>query len=155
MNAPPDYSPLALQRARSSIESNLESKGFAVVPPDQADFLVGVRTVIERNVGYYGYYGYPYGYPYPNYRWGWGYGWGPYYGPYWGPPYYYWYSYVVLIIDVVEPKPTRRLIWRGVARWKLEDGLTAPERDAQTQEAVQEALAGFPPGGGGVSEVGT
>ena len=140
-HAPPEVDPLTLQRSRKALEEVLSAKGFSMARPEEADVLIAVHSAIERRVTYG-----------PSYGWGWGWGWGPGYswGPYWdgtwGPPSVYVYHEAAIIVDVLEQKPSQRLIWRGVARRTIDRGLTPEEREQRVREAIHELLAGFPPG---------
>lgn len=139
-----EASPLTLQRAKAAIEAALSAKGYRPVAPDQADMLVSVHFAIARRLDYY----YPDSAYYPGHAgWGWGYGWGPYWDGYWGAPAVYATPESVLILDILEPNPAKRLIWRGVARGPTDSGLAPEEREARIQQEVQEVLSGFPPGG--------
>ncbi len=139
--APSEVDPFTIRRARTAIEEDLSAKGFGKAAPADASFFVAVHSGVERHVQYG-----------PPAEWGWtwgwgaGYTWGPYWDGYWGPPSVYVYHEAALIIDVLEPRPAVRLIWRGVARRPVERGLAPEERDRQVREAVGEVLAGFPPG---------
>lgn len=140
--------PLTVQRARPIVEQVLARKGFAKVAPEQADFLVAVHSVVERRFRTYS-AGAGVGWSMGNH---WGpygpYGWGGYWDGYWGPPMVYAYFEVALMIDMIQPKPEKRLIWRGVARWASDADDTPKERETRVREAVEESLAKFPPGKG-------
>jgi hypothetical protein len=135
----PDLSPLTIQRAQAAIEETLSRKGYRSAAPEQADVLVAVDSAIERRIeaapvsmGW----GWSWGHPY---------GWGATWDGWWGPPAVYTIDEVALIIDVLEPRPTPRLIWRGVARWPKHGDATPEDRQARIREAVDQALAKFPP----------
>ena len=69
-----------------------------------------------------------------------------YWDGYYAPPMVYSYYEVALVIDVVRPRPEKRLLWRGVARWDADVDDSPKEREARVREAVEEALSKFPPG---------
>ena len=55
------------------------------------------------------------------------------------------FSMGTLVLDIVTPE-TDILVWRGVAEGKLEQSMTALEREQIIDEAVTRLLRNFPPG---------
>lgn len=139
--APPPVDSLTAQRAKDAVALSLIAKGFGKVDAEEADFLVSVHSAIERHVrqippsGGWGL----------TWSWGPGYAWGPYWDSYWGPPAVYVYREAALIVDVLEPRPALRLIWRGIGRRPVDSGLSPEEREKRIRETVREVLSGFPP----------
>ena len=137
-------------KVKSIVDADLESKDFAKVDKDSADFHVNYhittqeKTDIKTYISYGGYY--------PGYR---------SYGAY-GPSRNYAYydsrmamppiqeavitEYVqgTLIIDVIDPK-TNKLIWRGTAGKHLDEGATPKEREKVIKGVVSKLLAQYPP----------
>lgn len=133
--------PLAFERAKAAVESVLAAKGYSQAPPDRADFLVDASVLVERRTdvdpGYYG--------------WGGGWGWGGYgfAGPYWGggwTSHVYTTDYCIVAVNILQARPTSRVLWRGVAESPRGRGLTPQEREAKIRREVDEILASFPPG---------
>ena len=54
------------------------------------------------------------------------------------------YDQGTLIVDIVIPK-SDSLVWRGVARGRIPEKMTAEERDKTVGEVVTQVMADFPP----------
>lgn len=137
-------------KVKSIVDADLESKRFAKVAKDSADFYVNYNVTKQEktDIKTYNSYG---GY-YPGYR---SYG---AYGP--GRNYVYYDSrmamppiqeaviteYVqgTLIIDVIDPK-TNKLIWRGTAGKHLDESSSQEEREKVMSEVVGKLLKQYPP----------
>lgn len=128
----------SIQRARHAVEQELAAAGYSMAPAEEADFLVDVNIGVERHVRVRPYYVSP--------GWGWGYRWGPWWSGYWDyPPEIYAYENALLILDVLQNKPSRQPAWRGVAELPLNDAGSPDERSGMIREAVSKTLAPFPP----------
>jgi Domain of unknown function (DUF4136) len=130
--------PLAVQRARDAIESELKIKGFnEVADPAAADFVVdftiGSRERTEVN---------SYPAPYASEGWWGGRGWWGY--PYWGGEVdVRQYREGTLSIDVFDGR-SHRPVWHGWARKELTRS-DIEHSEAPIRTAVAAVLAQFPP----------
>jgi hypothetical protein len=141
----PTGSPLLEGRLMQATDETLQGKGFAKVDdPESADFTigftVGTRDKIKVN---------SYPEPYRPYYGGWGWG-SPYYGGVGGVygggtnvdvQQYTEGTLAIDIYDVAGHKP----VWHGVATKRITDEMRR-NPGASISEAVNEILAGFPPG---------
>jgi hypothetical protein len=137
-------------KVKSIVDADLESKDFAKVAKESADFHVNyhITTQEKTDIKTYNSYG---GY-YPGYRSYGAYGPGRNYGYYDSrmamPPIQEAviteYVQGTLILDVVDPK-TNKLIWRGTAGKHLDEGATPEEREKVIKEVVSKLLAQYPP----------
>jgi len=128
-------------RIRTSIEAEMEDKGFQKVDGD-ADLLVGFHLALDEGVDYQALNTY--------YGGGWGYG--MYRYPYGGVGMSSTtvqerrYTVGTLIIDVFDVA-SRELVWRGSGEGRLKDPTPDPvERQRRTDDAVWEIMKPFPPG---------
>jgi len=132
--------PILEGRIQSSIESNLQAKGFRKIEQGDPDFRVGYHLSISgrMDLSYVNTY--------------YGYGWGGYWGPY-GPtmgltystPTVREYQEGTLIVDVVDGREDQ-LAWRGVVQGEVHERRDAQERQQALEKAVKEAMKDFPPG---------
>jgi hypothetical protein len=136
-------------KIKSSVRSELESRGLMEVPDNQnPDLLLGYHVYTENKQqmtgGYYG------GYP----GWG-GYyglgGWGSYYGPGWGwgygfsSPSIYNYTEGTLILDVMDNR-TKQVVWRG----SIDGDVTNTKKlDKKIEKGVEAIMEDFPIKGSG------
>jgi uncharacterized protein YceK len=129
---------LAMQRIVSRIDEQLQSKGWRLVPEDQAGIAVAahIATREEHRLDTF----------YDGTMWN---GWG-WYGPWaWGPPMGYErtrvssYTVGTLVVDMFDTA-TKRAVWSGTAEDTIPD--TPAEVNADIDAAVAKMFAGFPPG---------
>ena len=123
---------LLRKRVRQAAEQALQSRGFRLVPAEEAEFLVTFVVTLEERLratgSHSGYWGHR-----------------PRYGG-------YVYSRTdvrsfqdgTLVIDIVDPD-SRNLLWRGWARGLVP---TADRNRDRIHEGVRRILRKFPPGGG-------
>jgi len=131
---------LIINRVVNAVNTSLQSKGYALVDKDKADFHVnwfgGIEDKIRQETinSYYGYLGYDSG------DWG--------YRGYW-PGYIRTYTYEyqqgTLIIDIADSK-SKQLVWRGTGQEYLEEKETPEEITQGINQIVSEILSSFPPG---------
>ena len=120
--------PLAKKRVISSIEANLNGKGFKKA--DNADFVVIVHagTKEKMQITNYGYGGYGYG----MYGRGWG------YGPTQTDVSYY--DETTLVIDIADIDK-KELVWRGTGTGIIRGKVSDEDRDA----VIDKIMSDFPP----------
>ncbi len=127
--------PLLIERARTAVQAALTAKGYRMVALEKAAFQVAVHATIQRRVEWD-----------PPIWGGWAYGWGPYGdGPWWGPPDVTTIRMATLVVDILEPKPRLRVVWRGTGELEMPRDVSPGEREARVAEAVKKILASFPP----------
>jgi hypothetical protein len=123
-NRRPQMSPIVDRRIGAVMAAELRAKGFASVPPREADFLVTFYTAIRRRVviNRAGWYGWG--------RWGW----------HGGTTWVNSYPEGTLVIDIVDVR-SRRLVWRGVGEGAFTS--TNPSDD-KVAKRVSKILQTFP-----------
>ena len=139
------------QRIRINIDANLAGKGFTQTGADSADFQINYGVTKEKQMdvrNYHTYGGYAPGF---NYYGGYGYG---RYGRHAGVGLAYntgvtetqvtYYEQGTLIVDVINPA-SDTLVWRGIAKGRIQDKLSAEERDTQIAEIINGIMETFPP----------
>ena len=132
---------LIINRVVNAVNTSLQSKGYALVDKDKADFYVnwfgGIEDKIRQETinSYYGYLGYDSG--------DWGYNRG--YWPGYIRTYTYEYQQGTLIIDIADSK-SKQLVWRGTGQEYLEEKETPEEITQGINQIVSEILSSFPPG---------
>ena len=133
--------PLLKKRFVASIDNYLQSRGYRMVAPDQADVLVVIQAGVNEKMqiidwGYPGgYYGRPYG-------WHGGYGYGSPFGSRIDVSYY---EEGTLIVDIVE-NAKKQLIWRGLGKGIVQRYADHAKLQAAVDKYVFEILNHFPPG---------
>ncbi len=121
------------KRVRTSVEKELQAKGFAMETKADPDFLVTYYPIVQdRKVR-------------TNVRMGWGWGYRPFYG---GvsttTSQVRHYKEGTIVIEMVDFK-TNQMIWHGAAVGAL-TGLSSPEdANEAVPKAVRDILANFPP----------
>ena len=126
--------PLVKKRVASSVEKDLESKGFTKGEDGQADLVVIIHagTKEKMQVTNYGYGGYGYG----RYRGGW--------GGYGGGTDVHYYDETTLIIDLVDLE-LKELVWRGTGTGTVKNYSDQQEMQKATDEVVAKIMNDFPP----------
>lgn len=128
---------LAMQRIVSRIDAQLQSKGWRLVPGDDADIAVAAHVATHQEHRLDSFYDGP--------MWtGWG-----WYGPWaWAPSMAYQrtrvtsYTVGTLVVDMFDTR-TKRAVWSGIAEDTIPD--TPQEINADIDAAVAKMFAGFPP----------
>jgi hypothetical protein len=123
--------PLIRKRVKLAIDNALRDKGFNLVSPGKADFVVvthaGVKERMQvTNWGRYGWYD-------------------PWWGPYGGQVDVSYYQYGTLVIDMVD-HVEKDLIWRGLGKGIVREARSAEQSQKYIDETVSKILADFPPG---------
>jgi hypothetical protein len=125
---------LLIHRVRAAVDPWLAANGRALVPSEQADFLVRQSVITrERIEAWSGSVGYSTGHPWWN-----------------GLPIYTdttlaIYAETILILDFLTPDG-ERLLWRGIGELDSFGADTPQERSLRVQETAEAILAQFPPG---------
>lgn len=121
-------------RVQRAVDTELEKKGFTPAPAGTTpDFLADYHVYTKEKVDLV---------TFPS-TWGYGPGW------YWGMGTEVQsreYTQGTLVIDFVDGTK-KQLLWRGAASAEITPRRTPEERAARVDQAVQEILAPFPPGG--------
>jgi hypothetical protein len=129
---------LAMQRIVTRIDEQLQSRGWRLVPADDADIAVAAHIATHEEHQLDTFYDGP--------MWN---GWG-WYGPWaWGPPMAYQrnrvtsYTVGTLVVDMFDAR-TKRAVWSGTAEDTIPG--TPAKINADIDAAVTKMFAGFPPG---------
>ena len=124
---------LNLQRVKNAANAELKAKGL-MLKSDNPDFLIaehlGNKGIVQVS------------------SWGYGYGhhrvyWGGYWGMHGGVSTYN-FEEGSLILDFVDSE-SKKMIWRGVAKARIDNIKTPEKRDKIINDAVHEILKKFPP----------
>lgn len=133
----PVMNDLMARRLTNAIERELGSRGFALVPPDQADLLVTFFVTTDNRTDV------------RTYNTGFRYGrcWDPYRCAGWASPEISVQQYTVgtLFVDFVDPA-SKTLQWRGTTSHRLPSNPSQEKRDALVNEVVHAIIEQFPPG---------
>jgi hypothetical protein len=119
-------------RIRSAVDSQLATRGFRQVSPDQADFLVAYHVALETKLDV------------DTIHHGYGYGRGRWYGGVSTSTRVSEYEQGTLLLDFVDPK-TRQLLWRGSASARLRSKSSPEKSQERVNQAVAAMLKRFPP----------
>jgi hypothetical protein len=126
-----------VQRVKNAVNAELKAKGLVMIS-NNPDFLIAEHLGKKSKVQVTD-WGYDYGY-YGRYR-----GYGGHRG-YWGPRRISTYQYEegTLILDFVDAK-SKKLIWRGTAKSKVQNIDTPEKSEKIINAAVKEILKKYPP----------
>lgn len=124
-----EISQLSVRRIKNAVNTELGAKGLAL-NPNNPDFLIAMHIMKRRKLDIRN----------------WGYGYGHHWGRYGGGHRIdvYQYEEGTLILDFVEVE-SLELIWRGVARGRIESVATPEKRRLRINRTVRETLKNFPP----------
>lgn len=134
--------PLLHRRIHAAIDAGLQSAGYTLTAPGEADFLVSYYITVDKMTSV----------TYINRYWDYAPGRGgryyhrsrPGFYPVFSDPVVYEYEQGTLILDISRPQG-RTLVWRGSASSELDYSATPEQRHQKLNNTVNAILAEFPP----------
>ena len=136
-----DDNPLLHQRIHTAIDAGLQTAGYTMAGPAEADFLISYYITIDDMTSV----------TYINNYWGYGPGWGsryhhtrPGFYPVYSQPVVFEYEQGTLVLDIIQPEG-RKLVWRGVASRELDYSASPEARQERLDKTIDAILANFPP----------
>ena len=129
--------PFIERRIRDAVDNQLAAQGYNKQAAGTPDFLIGYHVALDKKLAVSTmneYYGTVVGprWHHSTPRW------------YGSETYVYDYDEGSLILDIIEAG-TRKLLWRGSARARVDTTASAERKTKRINEAVQRILAQFPP----------
>lgn len=126
----PYDSDLTRQRVVSSINQELNAKGFTLTEDQTADFMVSYFFLVEPKIDVHRFY---------NHRCPWVGCERPRYETYVNE-----YQYGSIIVDIRDGK-SDQLQWRGIVGSRVSEGASPAERENHIQQAIEVLMKAFPP----------
>lgn len=125
--------PLVEKRVHSSIDRELQAKGFIHKEAGEVDFVVVAHAGVKEKMHIDQYSGGRYGWYHP------------WWGPYGGYTNISYYKEGTLVIDIVDSR-NKELAWRGTGTDVVKNYNNGEKMQKDIDAAVAKILAGFPPG---------